>query len=385
MLKSIGPVWDGNEVWLLAAGGTLYFAFPALYASSFSGFYLPLMIVLWLLILRGIVDRVPQPHRQPSLEALLGRRLLRRAARCWPSSSARPSATSSAACRSTRSGDFFLPLWTNFAPGPEPGILDWYTVLVGLFALRHPHPARRPLGQPTKTADAVQQRSVAGVASGCLVRRGRPDGVVTVVSFQVQPQLARKLRRSPRRLHLPRPRPRRPGRLLIFRRRAARTARVPRLLPLHHRHVDQRRLQRLPHGAAGRSDPRLSLTIHNAAAPEYGLRIGSSGSSPASFWPPATSSFSTASSPEKSRFGPGTATTDQLKSSYEDSHLALMAGLRAEPLLSAQVPRPRRPPSPRSTRPRSKPTSATCSLWGPNITVAVADPQPAPMPGYQRD
>jgi len=54
VIRSIGPVWDGNEVWLLAAGGTLYFAFPALYASGFSGFYLPLMIVLWLLILRGI-------------------------------------------------------------------------------------------------------------------------------------------------------------------------------------------------------------------------------------------------------------------------------------------------------------------------------------------
>src|SRR5271157_1434933 len=54
VLASIGPVWDGNEVWLLAGGGTLYFAFPALYASSFSGFYLPLMIVLWLLILRGV-------------------------------------------------------------------------------------------------------------------------------------------------------------------------------------------------------------------------------------------------------------------------------------------------------------------------------------------
>src|SRR5487761_2231368 len=54
ILRSIGPVWDGNEVWLLAAGGTLYFAFPGLYASSFSGFYLALMIVLWLLILRGI-------------------------------------------------------------------------------------------------------------------------------------------------------------------------------------------------------------------------------------------------------------------------------------------------------------------------------------------
>jgi cytochrome d ubiquinol oxidase subunit II len=54
VLNAIGPVWDGNEVWLLAAGGTLYFAFPLLYASSFSGFYLPLMIVLWLLMLRGL-------------------------------------------------------------------------------------------------------------------------------------------------------------------------------------------------------------------------------------------------------------------------------------------------------------------------------------------
>src|ERR1039458_2731817 len=53
-MRSIGPCWDGNEVWLLAAGGTLFFAFPLLYASAFSGFYLPLMIVLWLLILRGI-------------------------------------------------------------------------------------------------------------------------------------------------------------------------------------------------------------------------------------------------------------------------------------------------------------------------------------------
>src|SRR6476646_11692282 len=54
MVRAIGPVWDGNEVWLLAAGGTLYFAFPLLYASSFSGFYLPLMMVLWLLMLRAI-------------------------------------------------------------------------------------------------------------------------------------------------------------------------------------------------------------------------------------------------------------------------------------------------------------------------------------------
>src|ERR1700687_2766275 len=54
VLRAIGPVWDGNEVWLLAAGGTLFFAFPRLYASSFSGFYLPLTMVLWLLMLRAI-------------------------------------------------------------------------------------------------------------------------------------------------------------------------------------------------------------------------------------------------------------------------------------------------------------------------------------------
>src|SRR5207248_4875773 len=43
ILRAIGPVWDGNEVWLIAAGGTLFFSFPLLYASSFSGFYLPLI------------------------------------------------------------------------------------------------------------------------------------------------------------------------------------------------------------------------------------------------------------------------------------------------------------------------------------------------------
>ena len=54
VLRSIGPVWDGNEVWLISGGAVMFLAFPALYASSFSGFYLPLMIVLWLFMMRGI-------------------------------------------------------------------------------------------------------------------------------------------------------------------------------------------------------------------------------------------------------------------------------------------------------------------------------------------
>ncbi len=54
VVDAIGPVWNGNEVWLLAAGGAMVVAFPHLYATSFSGFYLALMLVLWLLLLRGL-------------------------------------------------------------------------------------------------------------------------------------------------------------------------------------------------------------------------------------------------------------------------------------------------------------------------------------------
>ena len=53
-MHAIGPFWNGNEVWLIAAGGALFALFPQAYASSFSGFYLPFMIVLWLLMFRGI-------------------------------------------------------------------------------------------------------------------------------------------------------------------------------------------------------------------------------------------------------------------------------------------------------------------------------------------
>ncbi len=54
MLSAIGPVWDGNEVWLLVAGGATFAAFPEWYAALFSGFYLPLLLILVALIVRGI-------------------------------------------------------------------------------------------------------------------------------------------------------------------------------------------------------------------------------------------------------------------------------------------------------------------------------------------
>ena len=54
LLKSIGPFWDGNEVWLLAGGGALFAAFPNAYATSFSGFYIPMMVLLFALMFRAV-------------------------------------------------------------------------------------------------------------------------------------------------------------------------------------------------------------------------------------------------------------------------------------------------------------------------------------------
>ena len=133
-LASIGPVWDGNEVWLLAGGGTLYFAFPLLYASAFSGFYLPLMIVLWLLIGRGVSLEL-----RNHLDLGVWRSLLDGV---FGLASALLAIFYGAALANVirgvplqPDGYFFLPLWTNWQPGVAPGILDWYTVIGGLVAL----------------------------------------------------------------------------------------------------------------------------------------------------------------------------------------------------------------------------------------------------------
>src|SRR6201993_4183194 len=134
VLASIGPVWDGNEVWLIAAGGTLYFAFPALYASGFSGFYLPLMIVLWLLILRGISiefrNHIKSAVWDPFWDFL------------FCASSLLLAIFFGAALANVvrgvpldASGYFFEPLWTDFRLGEQTGILDWYTILIAVLSL----------------------------------------------------------------------------------------------------------------------------------------------------------------------------------------------------------------------------------------------------------
>ena len=134
ILRAIGPVWDGNEVWLIASGGALFFAFPLLYASSFSGFYLPLMIVLWLLMLRGVGVELRSHVNDPLwwsffdfvfsisslLLAIFFGAAIGNVIRGVPLNS---------------DGYFFEALWTNFRVSTNPGILDWYTVMTGLLAL----------------------------------------------------------------------------------------------------------------------------------------------------------------------------------------------------------------------------------------------------------
>ena len=65
VLNSIGPVWDGNEVWLLTAGGALFAAFPPVYATVFSGFYLALMLLLVALIFRAVALEFRSKEESP--------------------------------------------------------------------------------------------------------------------------------------------------------------------------------------------------------------------------------------------------------------------------------------------------------------------------------
>jgi cytochrome d ubiquinol oxidase subunit II len=194
VIRSIGPVWNGNEVWLLAGGGTLYFAFPALYAESFSGFYLPLIMVLWLLIIRGasvefrdhIAGGIWAAFWDAGftlasvLLAIFYGAALGNVVRGVPFDSA---------------GHFFEPLWTTFNPVGQTGILDWYTVLIGVAAL-----AALTMHGATwlvyKTEGELNLRARQWAA-----RAWWPVAVltlaITVISFRLLPRLSWGFREKP--------------------------------------------------------------------------------------------------------------------------------------------------------------------------------------------
>jgi cytochrome d ubiquinol oxidase subunit II len=132
VISAIGPFWDGNEVWLIASGGILFLAFPSVLAAAFPAFYLALFLVLWCLILRGIAMEVRSHVTDPmwrsfwdvvltlgsGLLALLFGVALGNVVRGMP----------------IGGQSFTLAFFTNFLPSGNVGLLDWYTVSVGLLS-----------------------------------------------------------------------------------------------------------------------------------------------------------------------------------------------------------------------------------------------------------
>jgi cytochrome d ubiquinol oxidase subunit II len=121
----IGPIWDGNEVWLIAGGGVLFLAFPRAYASAFSGLYFGMILVLWLLIGRGLGIELRRQSENPLWRTACDTVF-------WLSSAALAMVFGVALGNVVRGvplrpdGYFHLALFD---------ILNWYALLIGLFGL----------------------------------------------------------------------------------------------------------------------------------------------------------------------------------------------------------------------------------------------------------
>jgi cytochrome bd ubiquinol oxidase subunit II len=270
VIRTVGPVWDGNELWLVAGAGLLFLAFPDLYASAFSGFYLGLMMVLWLLALRGfsieLRNHLDHPVWRPfwdagftvsgSLLALLFPVLLGNVVRGAPLDESRR---------------FFLPLWTDFGVGGELGLFDWYTIpvaVLGFLALAQHGAlwlALKTEGEVQRRARRVARLSVPLVAAATVA--------VTGLTFMVQTQVLANLRAHPlgalpaalaagglvtvwRAL-----RGARPNDAVAFGGSCAYLAGM----------LSSAAFGVFPYVLPSRPNPGRGLTIGNAAAPEYGL------------------------------------------------------------------------------------------------------------------
>jgi cytochrome d ubiquinol oxidase subunit II len=271
ILKSIGPVWDGNEVWLIAGGGTLYFAFPGLYASSFSGFYLPLMIVLWLLILRGISiefrNHIQNDLWRPffdvvfmgasTLLAIFYGAALGNVVRGVPLDA---------------NGTFFEPLWTDFTAGKNAGILDWYTVLVGLLAFMA-LAAHGALWLALKTEGLMQRRAR-------IVARWSWGGVavltaaVTLATFRIQPQVLHNLTAHPWGFVFPDLALAGLIAMLVFSIRGSDLKAFLSSCAYIAGMLTSAAFGLYPYVLPSNADPKLGLTIANSRAADYGLSVG---------------------------------------------------------------------------------------------------------------
>ncbi|MGH9781742.1 MAG: cytochrome d ubiquinol oxidase subunit II, partial [Candidatus Acidiferrales bacterium] len=194
LLRSIGPVWDGNEVWLVAAAGALYFAFPSLYGEGLGGFYLPLMTVLSLLVIRGISVEFRNHVGGPIWSRL------------WDAGFAFASALLAVfygvalgnvvrGVPLNGAGHFFEPLWTDFQPVGHTGILDWYTVIVGVVALAA-LTLHGAAWLAVKTEGELRNRAMKCASALWWVALAL-TAAITIISFQMLPQLLLSFRDRP--------------------------------------------------------------------------------------------------------------------------------------------------------------------------------------------
>jgi len=194
LYRSVGPVWDGNEVWLLASGGTMFLAFPKLLATGLSGFYLPIMLVLWLLLLRALSIELRHQLDDPMWTAVWD-------ALFFVSSLLLVVLFGAALGNVLRGvafdeqGRFFAPLWTTFLPEPPVGALDWFTLVIALEATIAiaQHGA---LWLEWRT-DAEVSRRAGQLASRLFWAALAGAGVATLLSLSVQPRLLEGLSARP--------------------------------------------------------------------------------------------------------------------------------------------------------------------------------------------
>jgi hypothetical protein len=116
-MNSIGPIWDGNEVWLVTFGGALFAAFPEVYATVFSGFYTAFMALLFALIFRAVSMEFRSKRTEPRWRAFWDASFFagvpwRRSCMAWQSG------TRCEACQSVQTKNFEAAPWTCCIPTP---------------------------------------------------------------------------------------------------------------------------------------------------------------------------------------------------------------------------------------------------------------------------
>jgi cytochrome d ubiquinol oxidase subunit II len=175
--RAIGPVWDGNEVWLLATGGVLYFVFPAALCFQLQRLLPAADDGALAAHAARHRHRVPLPHRAGCLEAFFDGIFALRPVLLL---AIFYGAALGNVVRGVPLGPdhyFFLPLFTNWRVGPEPGILDWYTVLSGRAGAGGAGEPRSPLRRRQDRGDLNQRaRCASRVLSPTL-------GVLTILSL----------------------------------------------------------------------------------------------------------------------------------------------------------------------------------------------------------